>query len=420
MKPLLLSLLVSSSLFAEFSVQGEVAIDVDQFLLSPKDKHKNAFTTTQRVELTYEKESLKLYANLYSQQAYFDLLEEEAQTERTFARLDEFYLNYEFDNALIEVGKTIKFWGALEVNNIVDGFNVRDFRNDSFSNDKLGVYNISATTYTDSGEISIIVKFDEANQAMASYPYVYYFFPKTIGSIPIEYNENLKTENSKNEPTLYFTYSGSTDSEYPLDYAVIIQHGYDSQRYIAPDSSDKTPPIALHENAYRVNKIMTYNTLVVGSTLFKLEALYTDVINEKKVSDYYQIAPGIEHTFSGLIGENDLGLIAEYYMYENMDEGEEIFSVEELFQLFQNDLFLGIRYSFNDASDSSIVGGVIQDLEYDEQSYYIEYSTRVADTFTLDLDYRYIEPSAQTLEFPTAYQFLGRLEKIGVNIGYHF
>jgi len=415
MKTLLFYMLSVTTLLADFSAKGEVALDVDAFLLSPAEKHKNSFTALQRLELEYTKESLKMYANVYAQEAYYDFLEEEQHTKRTFARLDELYLNYEFDNSTVEIGKTIKFWGALEVNNIVDGFNIHDFRNDAFSNDKIGVYNLSATTYTESGEFSIILKVDEANQKMAAYPYVYYFLPKEL-----TYDENLVTEFTKNDPTLYLTYSGSTDSEYPLDYAFILQHGYDSQRYFSTeDKVGVTPaPYNFHENAYRVNKVMTYNTLVVGATLFKLEAQYTDVLNNKEVSDYYQIAPGVEHTLTSIIGENDLGLIAEYYLYETMDKDK--FSDLELFQSFQNDLFLGLRYSFNDASDSSFVGGAIVDMEYDEQVYYIEYATRVADMFTLDIDYRYIEPSKQKLEFPTAYQFLGRLEKIGVKIGYHF
>jgi len=83
----------------------------------------------------------------------------------------------------------------------------------------------------------------------------------------------------------------------------------------------------------------------------------------------------------------------------------------------QDDLFLGMRYSFNNTNDSSVIGGVIEDFEYDEQVYYFKYDSRISDSFKVELDYYYVEPSKKKR---TAYAFLGRHQRIGLNIAYYF
>ena len=109
------------------------------------------------------------------------------------------------------------------------------------------------------------------------------------------------------------------------------------------------------------------------------------------------------------------GLIIEYYKYDTLDDDK--FSDLELFEILQNDLFLGMRYSFNQGNDASVVGGVILDLDYDEQSYYLEYEARVAETFKLKLDYRYTEPSEDTA---TAFKLMGRHQRLSLGLGYYF
>lgn len=257
----------------------------------------------------------------------------------------------------------------------------------------------------------MIVKLYEEDQKMAKLPYVYYFFPPFV-----TYDSELKTQNSRYRPTVYLRYGGSTDTEYPLDYAVILQNGYDSQRYFVPDGPmTGVVPVTLTEHAYLANKAMTYDTLVVGETLLKLEALYTDVIDDPNIADYYHVGAGVEHTLSQIADDADLGLIAEYYRYGTLQSGR--YTDLELFEVFENDLFTGLRYSWNDANDASLVGGAVWDLEYDEQMFYVQYETRLYDTFKLNLDYRYIEPSKHTM---TAFYLMGRLQSVSAKIGYYF
>jgi len=418
MKRLLPPLLLSLPLCAGVGVRGHVDLQGDAFLIRPEQKHQNDATLLGSLEAEYAHDAFRAALRVNAQQDYYDLRSDAEQNGRSFVRVDELYGSYDFAELQIAAGRSIRFWGALEARNIVDGFNPVDLRNSYFDRDKIGVWNAALTHYTDSGSLSLIVTFAEEDQKMAKAPYVYNFFPPAV-----RYDSDLKTEISRNDPTYYLRFSGSTETEFPLDYALILQHGYDSQRYFLPGDPIITPTglltytytVPLTEHAYRVDKAMTYDTLVVGNTLFKLEALYADVRDDPHISDYYHAAAGIEHTLPQVYGEADLGLIAEYYRYETLEPDR--YTDLDLFEVFQNDLFLGLRLSLNDVNSASLVGGVVADLEYDEQSYYAEYETRLFDTMKLNVDYRYVEPSKET---ETAFRLLGRFQSVTLKIGYYF
>ncbi len=430
MRPILGLFLLSSLLYGEFEYKGYVGVDTQAYLTKPAGKHPGNLTLQQQLELKYIEGDFEATVNIYAQEDSYDLSDE--KNERTFIRLDELYGKYYFENDMLFGGRNIRFWGALEVNNIVDTFNTKDFRTDGLDPQKQGAWNASYTHYFDNSELSVIAKFYEEKQEMAAYPYVYYFFPEKFGPLDVSYNPNRESSESLYRPTLYLSYSGSTESDYPIDYAVIVQHGFDSQR--AFDSVVDLASLSTEfvEEVYLANKLMTYNTMVVGSTLLKVEALATDVIDDnvsssgKTVADYYQFGLGIEHTLTSLVGDADLGLLAEYYYYNTFDQSNKIATDLNLFQVFQNDLFVGFRYTFNDASDSSIIAGAIIDMDYQEQSYSFKYETRLFDVLSVKADYAYINPSKDTL---TAYHLMGlnpsdgtvsAHQRVGLNLSYYF
>ncbi len=392
---------------ADTQISGHIDLDSQFYISKPDTKHANSFTLKQTLELKYIKDDLSIFAKLYAQEAYKDFLRDADDTKRTFIRLDELFLRLDFEDDTLQIGKSIKYWGALELRNIVDVFNSNELRDDMFKTNKLGALNSSYTHYTQNGELSLIIKVSEQDQKMAAYPYVYYFFTPTIN-----YNHNLLSSNKEYRPSLYLTYSSTTQSDYALDYAFVYQNGYDSQRYF---SSLANKPSSYFQSAYLVNKFMTYNTLVVNATLIKLEALYAFVEKDVSVGDYSHLALGIEHTLEDFDNGASLGLICEYYRYDTYESDK--YNDLQLFETMQDDIFLGARYTLNDADDSSVVGGLIHDLEYNEQVYYLEYMSRVGDNFKIELDYYYIEPSKNTR---TAYSFLGRHQRIGLNLAYHF
>ncbi|MDF1877047.1 hypothetical protein JHD47_04395 [Sulfurimonas sp. SAG-AH-194-L11] len=410
-----------SSFMDDIALQGHIDYTTQAYLTLPTDKHAQNITLSAYLEVAYEKDELSLKAKAKAQEDFYDLQADRTErNNRSFMRLDEVYAQYDFENDQVSVGKNIRFWGALEVRNITDGFNPDELRDDPFDADKLGVWNLSYSHYTDDGEFSAIIKLYEQSRDMSASPYVYYYFPVSVpvsatASLPLKYENRLLTKEGDTRPSVYLKYSASTDTQYPLDYAVIFENGYDSQRYYTTIPSGDSSAIITNENAYIVNKLSTYNTLVVDGTLVKLEAVYVDVVDDAEISDYYHIGFGLEHTLTQVYGEADLGLISEYYYYGILDESKR--DDLDLFELFQNDLFLGFRYTFNQGDDASIIAGAILDMEYDEKVYYIEYETRVAETFKVNFDYRYIDPSPSDL---TAFNLMGKHERLSLKLGYYF
>ena len=388
------------------SIKGHIDMTTQTYVNRPQGKHKNNVTLSERFDMKYKKNNLSAYVSMYAQQDSWDLSDKKNRNERSFVRIDEAYVKYSLDNSELMLGKNIRFWGALELRNIVDVFNPQDTRNDPFQTDKLGVWNAAYTYFTESGELSLIVKTDEQERELSAFPYAYYYYPEAFN-----YDKTLNTETSSFRPSVYLKWTGSTNTQYALDYAFILQNGYDSQRYTTLNAQSNT----LQENAYVVTKFMTYDTLVLGSTLLKLEASYVDVTSDELISDYYQFGLGVEHTLGQIYGDSDLGLLTEYYRYGTLEKDKR--DDLALFEVFQNDLFLGLRYTFNDEYDASIVSGVVLDFDYDEEAYYFKYESRLAKNLKVNFDYRYLNPSKDEV---TVYHLLERHQRFNFTLGYYF
>lgn len=399
---------------AEVNIQGHVDLTAQAYFTRPNNKHKVNLTGSGELEFDISKNDISLIAKIYAQADTYDIQGSSNKNNRSFMRIDELYIKQDFEDDLVMFGKSIRFWGALEVRNITDVFNPTDLRSDIFENDKLGVWHTAYTHYTQTGELSLIGKFTEPERKMASYPYVYYFLPETLSGLPLNYDDSLQKDLG-DRPSFFLKYTGSTDTDYPWDYSLIYENGYDSRRYFSYTPSASGTSFDTQENAYSVNKLMSYNTVVLGSTLFKLEALYTDVISNDTISDYYHIGLGVEHTLTQIHEDEDLGLISEYYRYGASESGK--YTDLQLFEIFQNDLFLGTRYSFNQGNDASVIAGVIIDLDYDEEVYSIEYESRLEEIFKLKVNYIYINPSNDAL---TAYNLIGQHQRLSLKLGYYF
>lgn len=412
LRSLLLSALMTSILLSgksDFHMHGNIDLTSQYYPVPLEGKHSTNITTAMTMETDYKKDALQVKSKLFIQQDFNDYIDALEGTERTFARIDEFYATYDFENSQILTGKNIRFWGVLEVRNITDVFNINELRADPFYKDKLGSYNLTYTYFTDNGEISTIVKLREESRHMADFSYVYYFFPENA-----VYRDELLSEDSLSRPSVYLKYSDSTDTKYTLDYSIIFENGYDSQRYFSQTPAGNNRFYA-SENAYLVNKLLTYNTLVVDNTLIKLEAVYADVIDNEQISNYFQFGLGLEYTLSQFYNDADMGLLAEYYNYTTLEDDKR--DDLALFEIFQNDLFIGLRYSFNKGNDASIVTGTILDMEYDEQVYYLEYTTRIAAKFRVNFDYRFVNPSQ---DYQTAFNLMGEHERVSLKLSYFF
>ena len=111
--------------------------------------------------------------------------------------------------------------------------------------------------------------------------------------------------------------------------------------------------------------------------MWKLEALTRGGHGDRFAAGVF----GVEHTlFSVGPGAADLGLLAEVILDGRGDDAP--------YTAFDNDVFVGFRWAFNDVQGTSILGGPIVDLEHGETIAFIEAERRLGERWTGTLEMR--------------------------------
>jgi hypothetical protein len=137
----------------------------------------------------------------------------------------------------------------------------------------------------------------------------------------------------------------------------------------------------------------------INAWLLKGELVYTDyrkevfnLLNQTIRPTYFSYTSGFEYTFySPLIDNHDVGTILE--VIGDSDSGKKYEELES-YRPFQNHLFGGIRYAFNNVSDRSILMGGFYNYRDNDIILSIEYSERLLEKFTLEI--RYIDIRSDT------------------------
>jgi hypothetical protein len=387
MKTLALFLALCITLFAEdFEYKGDIDFEAQYLEHDIPDKRDNALALKLEAELKKRVKNGSFVINLKG------LYDKDDENRRYIEFLDLYY-KHEFEDSDILIGRNTRFWGALEFYNITDVFNSKDFLDDPFDYDsKLGAWNIAYTKYLDNGELSLIIKLHEERQKMQDKESVNNFFP-------LAYDDDLQTTHDENRPTLYLKYSGSGD-EVQVDYGLVFQNGYDSQRYMSVKDGK------LVQNAYIVNKLLGYATYIHKDTIYKTELVFAQS-NDNRVSDYSELGVGLEHTLYGFWDKKDLGLLVEYYRYDAKDDEKMEFN-----KIFADDLALGFRLSINDFSSSEVLGGLDYDLDTKEKIFFVEYDTRVFEKYKLKTSYQHLDPEEESV--------FKKLDKVKLEFGYYF
>ena len=324
------------------------ASDEIQFYGTTQLKFKNELFTTD-LDLEY------LYSSKYHEKRYI--------------QLNEFYLSRSYESYRFALGKRIVYWGELEGYNITDIFNRKNYLLDPFDKSKkLGSWAFTASKYFDDDSIEFGLKFYEEDQKYPKNTSPYYPFS-------LNYDKHLITENSKSNPSFYVSYLFNTESFIESENRITVWHGYDNKRYFIP--VDQT---ALAQYAYRINKYLFSSNIVYEDIIFKLEASYTDVIDDELMSDYMQWAVGLEKSFFDIV-EMDISLYEEYYHYSYRDDNA-IKNVD-ISEIYNDDLFLAMKLNFNDTGSSEIKAGMLYDLGNSEKVFKVEAKTRVKDRFVL-------------------------------------
>lgn len=297
--------------------------------------------------------------------ARFEAFHSHSDPKRSYLLVNEAGLQYDWsDTFTLTAGKSLKFWGALEAYNITDTFNTKNFLFSPYSpfdkSKKYGSWNIASTARFENGELELIVKAREEEQPLPS-------FNSAENPLPLPYDPSLIYPGNR-QGSFYARYSANRDN---LDYAFILERGYDNQRALTYNGRSLQQTLSL------CTKFAGYATLVDGNNVYKAEAAYTD----STIENYYHLGIGAEHTFYSLIAQSDATLYLEYYRSDT----------DSILQLFQNDWFGGIRLNFNDTDSSELKAGVIYDPRYGDRIIEAQFKRRLAEGWSGEFRLRRID-----------------------------
>ena len=341
------------------------------------------FNNYQNEPIVQGDTKLKLENKFFTSNITFEYLYSEQYKERRYLILNELYFFKELDDYSLTFGKTIKYWGELEGFNIADIYNQKNYLLDSLNKDeKLGSLGFNITKYIDENTLEFGVKFYEENLKYPSLNSPYNPFP-------INYTKELELSDSKFSPTFYLSYSFIIEDYFDSETKMILYHGYDNKRYFT-----LTPKQKLSQYAYKSNKILLLSNIVYDDAIFKYELSYTDVINDKKISDYTQLSLGLEKTLYNL-AQTNISFYLEYYRYLYMQKNK-IQNVD-ISEVYDNDIFLALRIDFQDPRDSKLKAGVFYDLSLSERIFKIEAQSRIVDNFVLNTEFLQIVSKEETL-----------------------
>ena len=287
--------------------------------------------------------------------------------ERTHSDIRELSWLKVFYESELRIGIRKVFWGVTESQHLVDIINQTDLVESIDGEEKLGQPMINYAFIQDWGTVDLFV--------------LPYFRERTFAGI------NGRLRSVPHVDTSNPLYE-SSEKEKHIDTAIRWSHSIGDWdiglSYFNGTSRDPSFVGALDNDGNPVLRpvynLMQQTGLDLQATkdawLWKME-----IINRSlKEARYVAATGGFEYTYYGVLdSSSDLGLVVEY-SYDDRNK--------QATTLFENDVLLALRWTNNDENDTSILMGVIADLDDSTRLYSIEASRRVAESWKLNFEAR--------------------------------
>lgn len=260
------------------------------------------------------------------------------------------------------VGINTVFWGVTESQHLVDVINSIDRVEGFDGEDKLGQPMIHYTTLKDWGVLQVFVlpgfresEFQSAEGRLR--------FPLLVDA------DNAVFE--------------SSDEEQHVDYAIRYTHAIGDTEFGLSwfDGTSRDPGFIRALNSDNQFVLLPYYAQmtqfgldlqsIVEDWIWKWELIHRDLEDDSYTANTF----GFEYTFYGIVDSAiDMGSLLEY-SHDSRDEDEA--------GVFNNDLFGGLRFAFNDVQSTEILAGLIIDTDNQSQTFRVEANRRLGESWKL-------------------------------------
>ncbi len=259
------------------------------------------------------------------------------------------------------------FWGVTESQHLVDIINQTDLLENIDGEDKLGqpMINLALIRQWGTLDIFLLNGFRERT------------FPGVSG--------RLRTQpRVDTDQAVFESARGRGNTDFAIrwtnsigDWDIGLSHFSGTSReprFVVGSSASGEPVLVPHYDL--INQTGLDLQYTKGSWLWKLETIR----RQGQGPTYYAAVGGFEYTFYGIFKTGkDLGLLFEYH-YD--DRGLAATTP------FQNDIFVGLRLTFNDTQSTEILAGTIVDQDTPAKNFFLEASRRLGSHWKGSLEIR--------------------------------
>ena len=260
------------------------------------------------------------------------------------------------------IGFDTVFWGVTESQHLVDVINQIDRLEGLDGEDKLGQPMVRYSTIQDWGvlDLFLLTGFREASFHS---PEGRLRLPFTVDSSQARYQSSDK-EHHIDYALRYSSTLGNTE----LGLSLFKGTNRDPDLSSVTNSTGQPVPYYPQMTQFGLDL-----QSILGDWIWKLEFIHRDMDSNA----YSATTAGFEYSFYGIMGSAiDLGTLLEY-SWESRDQNA---------GAFDNDLFGGFRFAFNDVQSSELLAGFFIDTDNRSQSIRVEASRRLGDSWKLNAE----------------------------------
>jgi hypothetical protein len=344
-------------------IRGDISLEGFFFLSNPAWEHQEnqSASIAGNIEFFHDfQDSLS-----FTLEGFYRLDSQDKERSHGDLRLAEFL--YYTDNFEITAGFGHVFWGATEFVHLVDIINQTDQVDALDGEEKLGqpMIHLSVPLNACVLEAFALPWFRERT------------FPGRNGRfrspLPVD-TDSVRYESPSKEHHQDFSLRASTnfaDADVGLSYF----RGTARDPVLLPSFDQASGTALLYPYYQQINQTGLDIQLIAEECLLKGEAYYRTGQSRSYVATTF----GFEYTFVGVAETMmDMGIIGEY-VFDDRDTGW-------LPTLFENDIMGGIRLTVNDMASSTLLLGLIRDLDSGSTIISIETSRRLGDAVRINLD----------------------------------
>jgi hypothetical protein len=295
---------------------------------------------------------------------------DQQDSERSHADIREASLTHVGNDWELKVGISKVFWGVTESRHLVDIINQTDAVENLDGEEKLG---------------QPMTKFSyEQSWGTVDLFWLPYFRERTFAGedgrlrLPLVVDTDDAIYDSNAER--WHSDFAVRFSHYIGDFDFAISHfsGTSRDPVFVPNKDD---PFKITPAYHTIDQTGLELQYIYDEWLFKFEGITNSGLEQRFSAAVF----GLEYTQVGVFETSaDLGWLVEY-LYDDRKEAAP--------HSFEQDVFAGWRYAFNDADSSEILAGIIYDPETEETIYSFEANKRLASDLKLNIEARVFEGS---------------------------